>query len=42
MNVKGLIRPKFSLFLLLGLLLLLFVGVPAASAVVKTDQLDYS
>jgi hypothetical protein len=41
MNAKALVRPKYSLFLLLGLLLLL-LWVPTASAAVWTDQLDYA
>src|SRR5450830_1193261 len=42
MSVKGLIRPKFSLFLLLGLLLALMLVVPVANATVKTDAYYYS
>ncbi len=41
MNVKGLVRPKFSLFLLLGLLLVLMLA-PVAKAAVWTDQADYA
>src|SRR5450756_2143334 len=47
MIAKALVRPKFSLFLLLGLLLLLLVGAAAANAEstapwIQSDQLDYS
>jgi len=41
MNVKALVRPRFSLFLLLGLLLALMLA-PAARAAVTTDQADYA
>ncbi len=47
MFAKSLVRSKFSLFLLLGLLLFLLVGASAASAEsaapwIQSDQLDYS
>src|SRR5450756_211060 len=40
MKVKALVRPKFSLFLLLGLLLALMLA-PAANAAVSTDAYYY-
>jgi hypothetical protein len=42
MNAKALVRPRFSLFLFFGLLLLLLVAAPRASAAVWTDQPDYT
>ena len=42
MNARPFRRPKYGLFLLLAILLLLVVGVPAAQAAVWTDQLDYA
>ncbi len=42
MNARPFRRTKYGLFLLLAILLLLVVGVPAAQAVVWTDQADYS
>ena len=37
MNAKALVRPKYSLFLLLGLLLVLLMLAPAAKAAVWTN-----
>ena len=41
MNAKGLVRPKFVLFMLLGLLLVLLLA-PVAQASVSTDKPDYA